>query len=145
MRPGLVCGIEALTASFKKLFIARCCSFWQVSYFSQRMWNGLQSTHTKVIELSNEVRKRGYSLFRIVSVNTGSWRRSLLSMSMRCPSFPSTSMIAPCPGAADPAGPAATSFLITTLRKRKSQTNFVISSWGMNPVIEGSHGPSDPT
>lgn len=74
----------------------------------------------------------------------GRTKRSPRSISICRPSLASTSIIAPCPTALDPAGPAPTSVRRTTCWNRKSHTNLVRSSCGMYPVIEGSHGPRRP-
>lgn len=100
---------------------------------------------TKLMELSNEVRMREFSLFSMLSVMIGKTNRSPRSRSMCRPSLASTSIMAPCPTALEPAGPAPTSFRRTTCWNKKSHTSLVTSSCGMYPVIEGSHGPRSPS
>lgn len=102
---------------------------------------GISTERTCVILLSKFVRIRELSRFMTLSVCIGNWSLSPRSRSISCPSFASISMIAPWPTAVAPAGPAMASFRRTTCWKRKSQTTLVISSCGMNPVMDGSQGP----
>ena len=78
------------------------------------------------------------------SLITGRRRRPCRSLSIIRPNLASISSIAADPVAATPVAPAAISFLRTTSLKRKSQTVFVISSYGIFPQIDGSQGPSSP-
>jgi hypothetical protein len=99
---------------------------------------------TKLMELSKAVRYPEFSVCRTHSLIIGKRRRPCRSLSIIRPNLASISSIAADPVAAAPAAPAARSRLRTTSLKRKSQTTFVISSYGIFPEIDGSQGPNGP-